>query len=758
MLRQFIMSGLMGFIKPDFIICGGVGMQKRIRYIKQIDPKECGPVCMAMLSDYYGFRVSVSRLREYGGTDLQGTNIKGIMKIGEYLGLDVKGVRAETPAALFKIELPAIAHIITTEGMAHFIIIEKIKNNKIYIVDPEKGKKKEKLEDFVKYWTGVLLLVKKNQHFKKGDESIKFLPMIFKLLKPNRGLILGIFTASLFLNVCGFISAFYFKFLVDDIVPNGLIKNLHIISIGIILVYIIQNILSFARAQLTLYLGMRTDETLMIGYYKHVLNLPMNFFETRKIGEILSRFMDASKIRDAIASAVVITLMDVVMLIVGSIILYIQSTTLFLITLLAVPIYILLAYSFQKNYNKYNEEQMEENAKLNSYLVESVRGISTIRSYTGEREVFIKVERYFMGVLKKVFKLGKYTNIQSAIKGFLDSAISLFILWIGSTFVIERVMTLGELLTFNALVIYFLGPIERIIELQPKLQSANIAAKRLGEILELRTEDESQYGNSINTTVIDRYSQLQQYWDIKNVSFGYGNRGKVLKNLNFKIYPKEYIAFVGESGSGKSTIAKLLVSYYQPDEGQIIVNGTKLEDINKKYLRSKISYVTQNSFFFSASIRENLLYGIDSINSEERIIEACKNVEIHDFIENLPGKYDTILEENGSNLSGGQLQRLAIAKALLKQPYLLILDEATSALDSTTEQKIIKNLRNLKFKIGYGIEEKPTIITIAHRLSTIKHADKIIVLKGGQIIETGSHNDLLNNKNEYYELWKNQEI
>lgn len=733
-------------------------MRKKVKCIKQIDPKECGPVCMAMISDYYGFKVSVSKLREYGGTDLQGTNIKGIIKIGEYLGLDVKGVRAENPAALFNIELPAIAHIITTEGMTHFIIIEKIKNNKIYIVDPAKGKKKEELEDFVNYWTGVLLLIKRNQNFKKGDESIKFLPMIFRLLRPNRWLILGIFIASLFLNLCGFVSTFYFKFLVDDIVPNGLIKSLHIISIGILLIYIIQNILSFVRSQLTLYLGMRTDKTLMVGYYNHVLSLPINFFETRKTGEILSRFMDANKIRDAVASAVVITLMDVVMLIVGSIILYLQNVTLFLITLLAVPIYILLAYSFQKKYNKYNEEQMEENAKLNSYLVESVRGISTIRSYTGEREVFIKVEHYFMEVLKKVFKLGKYTNIQSAIKGFLDLAISLFILWMGSKFVIEGAMTLGELLTFNALVIYFLGPIERIIELQPKLQSANIAAKRLGEILDLKAEDDSQYGNPINTTILDNYLQQQQYWDIKNVSFGYGSRGKVLKNLNFKIFPKEHIAFVGESGSGKSTIAKLLVSYYQPDEGEIIVNGSKLENINKRYLRSKISYVTQNSFFFSASIRENLLYGIESVASEEKIIEACRNAEIHDFIEGLPRKYDTILEENGGNLSGGQLQRLAIAKALLKQPYLLILDEATSALDSTTEQKIIKNLRNLQLKIGNGIEEKPMIITIAHRLSTIKHADNIIVLKEGEIIETGSHDDLLKNKNEYYELWKNQEV
>ena len=733
-------------------------MKNKIKYIKQTDIKECGPVCMAMISEYYGFKVSVSKLREYGGTDLRGTNIKGMMRIGKNIGFDVRGVRVENLRFLSEVKLPVIAHVVTMEGISHFVIIEKVKNNIIYIVDPARGKSKEKIVDFVKYWTGILVLVEKNSSFKKGDESVKFRLIILGLLRANRRLVVSIFVISLLLNLCGFASTFYFKYLVDEIVLNGLIKKLHTISIGILFLYVIQNIFNFIRSQLILHLGLKMDTKLMIGYYKHVLNLPIEFFETRKIGEILSRFMDASKIRDAVASAVVTTLIDVVMIIVGSIILYIQNAILFLIALLSIPIYSLLLYSFKNTYTKYNEEQMEENAKLNSFLVESVRGISTIRAYTGEKDVFEKVESHFFNVLKKIFKLGKLTNLQSSIKGFLDLSISLLILWIGSIFVIKEYMTLGELLTFNAIVIYFLGPIERVIELQPKLQSANIAAKRLGEILKLKEENEAQYGNPIEKKVFDCSAKSSRYWELKNVSFGYGSRKQVLNNLNFKIYPKEHLAFVGESGSGKSSIAKLLVSYYQPNEGQIILNGVDLKNINKKYLRSNISYVTQNSFFFSASIKENLVYGIDGIDSEKRIIVACKIAEIHNFIDGLPQKYETILEENGSNLSGGQLQRLAIAKALLKQPKLLILDEATSALDSITEQKIINNLCNLKFKVDNEIEERPTMITIAHRLSTVKHADNIIVLKEGKVAEVGKHNELLNNKGLYYELWRNQEI
>ena len=602
-----------------------------------------------------------------------------------------------------------------------------------------------------------MVLIEKNKYFKKGDESIKFLPMMLSVLKPNKNLIIAIFIASLFLNLFGFLGTFYFKFLVDDIVPNQLLTSLHTISLGILFMYVLQNVLTFARNHLILYFGMRTDISLMLGYYKHVLSLPMNFFETRKVGEVLSRFMDASKIRDAIASAAVTSLIDIVMIIVGSIILYIQNSTLFLITLLTIPIYISLAYAFSKPYNRYNEEQMESNAKLNSYLVESISGIQTIRAYQAEDEIFVKAESYFIKLMKKIFKLGMYTNAQSSIKGFLDLAVSLFILWIGSTYVIRGEMTLGDLLTFNALVIYFLGPIERFIELQPKIQSATIATKRLGEILELKSESEAQTGTNRYQCTVPHYPLYCIHSEMKDVSFGYGNRGNVLENINIKFYPGQHIAFVGESGSGKSTLAKLLVRFYQPDEGEIKIDSHRIEAIKDEYLRSRISYVTQDTFFFSGTILENLLYGIDFVDSMEDVVKACEYAEIHEFIEGLPQKYETVLEENGKNLSGGQLQRLSIAKALLKKPSILILDEATSALDSITEQKIIKRLKTIDFETGFK-DEKPTIIMIAHRLSTIKHADQIFVLKDKKIVETGKHEELICNEGEYYELWKNQMI
>ena len=627
----------------------------------------------------------------------------------------------------------------------------------VTVVDPAKGRRAEKIEEFCQYWTGVLVLIEKNKYFKKGDESIKFLPMMWSVLKPNKNLIIAIFIASLFLNLFGFLGTFYFKFLVDDIVLNQLLTSLHTISLGILFMYVLQNVLTFARNHLILYFGMRTDISLMLGYYKHVLSLPMNFFETRKVGEVLSRFMDASKIRDAIASAAVTSLIDIVMIIVGSIILYIQNSTLFLITLLTIPIYISLAYAFSKPYNRYNEEQMESNAKLNSYLVESISGIQTIRAYQAEDEIFVKAESYFIKLMKKIFKLGMYTNAQSSIKGFLDLAVSLFILWIGSTYVIRGEMTLGDLLTFNALVIYFLGPIERFIELQPKIQSATIATKRLGEILELKSESEVQTGTNRYQCTVPHYPLYCLHSEMKDVSFGYGNRGNVLENINIKFYPGQHIAFVGESGSGKSTLAKLLVRFYQPDEGEIKIDSHRIEAIKDEYLRSRISYVTQDTFFFSGTILENLLYGIDFVDSMEDVVKACEYAKIHEFIESLPQKYETVLEENGKNLSGGQLQRLSIAKALLKKPSILILDEATSALDSITEQKIIKRLKTIDFETGFK-DEKPTIIMIAHRLSTIKHADQIFVLKDKKIVETGKHEELICNEGEYYELWKNQMI
>ncbi|WP_430981536.1 peptidase domain-containing ABC transporter [Bacillus thuringiensis] len=720
-------------------------LKKKFPYVKQQDLKDCGPACLTMISRYYGMNMPISKIREVAGTDLQGTNIKGLIEAGERLGFEVKGVKATNLEALFDIPLPAIAHVVVNGGFLHYVVIHKIKKNKIYVADPDKDYIVYSLEEFGQMWTGVLVLMTPGKDFKKGDKSQPIIYKFLFLLKEQKNLLVPLFFASIFFNIFGLLGAFYFKFLIDDIVTNQLLQTLHIVSVGIIILYVFKVLLSYFRTHLILYLSRRIDIQLMLGYYRHVIGLPMNFFETRKVGEIISRFMDASKIRDALSTITVTLMIDTLMVTLGAILLYMHSSILFGVTILLVPFYIGIIFTFHKPYQSINREEMESNAKLNSYLVESLNGIATIKSYNAEKEVFFQTESRFVNLLRHVFRRGMLSNLQSSIKMGLELIGGTIIIWVGAVQVLKGNMTIGELITYNALLAYFLNPIENLISIQPTMQSALVAGERLNEILDLDQEKSETEDNKVSP------KQLSGKIKFSGVSFRYGTRMNVLNNISFSIEPGSQVAFVGESGSGKTTISKLLMHYHSPQQGEIYYDDFHIKEINRNALRDRIAYVSQESFFFSASIYENLCFGLEQQVTLEEIIQVCKLAAVHDFVSELPLRYETLLEENASNLSGGQRQRLAIARAILKKPNILILDEATSNLDSTTEKHITDMLKEL------GVQGV-TVIMIAHRLSTIQHANQIFVMAKGNIIERGSHEELLFYKEEYYRLWKNQTV
>ncbi|MEH6890186.1 peptidase domain-containing ABC transporter [Bacillus sp. JJ864] len=720
-------------------------MFSKFRVFKQHDLKDCGPACLAMISHYYGFTTSISKIRCIAGTDLQGTNIKGLMEAGERLGFEVKGVKVTNLEDLKSVLLPAIAHVIVGEGFLHYVVIYKIKNNKIYVADPDKGFVTYSIDEFCQMWTGILVLMSPGKQFQKGKEFQGVFFRFLSLLKEQTNLLLPLFFASIFFNLFGLLGAFYFKFLIDDIVINQLIQTLHIVSIGIIVLYIFKVLLSYFRTHLILYLSRRIDIQLMLGYYRHVVGLPLNFFETRKVGEIISRFMDASKIRDALSTITVTLMIDTVMVLLGAILLYMHSPILFGVTLLLIPLYICIIFMFHKPYQNINREEMESNAKLTSYLVESLNGIATVKSYNAEKEVFFQTESRFVNLLRNVFKRGMLSNLQGSIKMGLELIGGTIILWVGAIQVLKGSMTIGELITYNALLAYFLNPIENLIGIQPIMQSALVAGERLNEIFDLDAEKSEQECNKISP------KYLSGKIECLNATFRYGTRKDVLSNISFSIQAGSQVAFVGESGSGKTTISKLLMHYYELQQGDIYYDDYHIKEINRTALRDRIAYVSQESFFFSASIYENLCFGLERQVTLEEVIQVCKQACVHEFISELPLRYETSLEENASNLSGGQRQRLAIARALLKKPDILILDEATSNLDSTTEKQVTDMFQELG-------KQGVTVIMIAHRLSTIQHANQIFVMEKGNIIEWGSHEELLFYKGEYYRLWKNQTV
>lgn len=709
--------------------------------IKQHDITDCGAACLATICKQCGLKIPISKIREIAGTDKQGTNVYGVIKAAEQLGFTAKGVKGDHKSIFSEFPLPAIAHVLVDKKLLHYVVIHKITKKEIVIADPGKGIVKYKPEEFFNIWTGVLILLVPNNTFKKGNEKKGSLSRFFSLLLPQKKLLLNIFLASLLITIFGIVASFYFRFIMDEVVTNSLENSLTVISIGIITLYILKAIFEYFRNHLMLYLSQKLDIPLILGYYQHVLSLPMNFFATRRIGEIVSRFMDASKIREAISGATLTIMIDTVMAIVGGIVLYIQNATLFFISVLLLILYGIVVFVYNKPIHRINEKIMEDNSQVTSYLVESLNGVETIKSFNGERRSQYETEKLFIKFLKSIFHSGFLSNGQQTITTAIASIGEVVILWVGTLSVLAGKMTIGQLITFNALLAYFLTPIKNLINLQPTMQTAIVASDRLSEILELSSEKDDNEEKRLKNI------SLNQNISISGLNFRYGTRKLVLNNINMNIKSGEKVALVGESGSGKTTLVKLLMHFYDWENGEICFGNYNIKDINLESLRDKIAYISQDIFMFSGTIRENLLLGNENATLEE-IIEACKLSKANEFIEKMPARYDTLLEENAANLSGGQKQRLAIARALLKKPDILIMDEATSNLDSVTEKAIEKTINDLPDSI--------TKIIIAHRLSTIMRCDRIFVLEDGQIIEEGSHKDLMEKKQKYYNLWKEQ--
>lgn len=715
--------------------------RKRYICVKQHDMKDCGAACLSTISKTYGLKLQISKIRDIAGTDMFGTNAYGLVKAAEQLGFTAKAIKGTRENLLTEFPKPAIANVITEDNVQHYVVVYKITKKKVIIADPAKGIRKLKFDEFAGMWTGVLIILVPTYQFEKKNETKGTFLRFFKMLLPQKYLLLNVYLMSLILTIMGIAASFYFKFLMDEIIPYGLVKTLNLISLLFLGLYLFQILLGAFRSHLMIYLSMKLDIPLMMGYYKHVVKLPMRFFSTRQIGDILSRFQDAGHIKEAVSGATLTIMMDTLMVFIGGAILYLINPTLFMITFIIAVLYGILTWSFYKPFKKLNRETMEQGARVSSYLVESIQGVETVKAFNAEDNVQHETEKKYVKSLLIGKRGGILGNVQGSLKGFISSVGGLVLLWVGAYFVIKGKMTLGQLLTFNALLAYFLNPLTNLINLQSGLQQAMVAADRLSEFIDLEIEDDEDEEHKFNPNKLTGEIKLE------NVNFRYGTRRLVLEDITVDIKPGEKVAIVGESGSGKTTFAKLLLNFYEPEQGNIIMDGMNLKDINKHQLRDKVAYIPQNIFLFSDTVENNLLLGHEHKDVEE-MLTVCKELKINDFVERLPKRYLSKLEEGGANLSGGERQRIAIARALLKKPDILILDEATSNLDAKTEEVITKVLMN-KYK-------DMTMIIIAHRLSTIRNSDKVIVMVGGKIIEIGSHKELMGKQGYYYDLWKTQ--
>lgn len=713
-------------------------MFKKYYSVLQRDETDCGPACVLTVAKQYKSNFSVAKLRDVMGTDKNGTNIVGILKGLEYSGFDSKAVKVEDRKIDNSVSFPLIAHIQTKENLLHYVVVHNVTKKSIIISNPAIGIKKYTHEKFSEIWTGILILIDPKKNFEKRNENDNSLMRFFYVLKNQKSLLWNIFLTSMLYTFLGIISSFYFKFLVDYVLKDKLVTTLNILIIGVIMLEIIKIFLSIFRGFLLMFLGQRIDVSILFGYYNHMIRLPMKFFSSRKAGEIISRFSDADNINDTVAETVLSLMLDVIMSVVGGIIVYFQNQYLFFISVVLLLLYTIIVFSFKGILKKVNREVLENNSQMTSLVIQSINGIETIKTYNLEKRIQDETEFKYLKVLKSSLKRTKIGIFLGTLSEIVELLGNMAIIWIGSMQVINGKLTLGEMMVFNTLLGYFTEPVKNLIGLQPTIQTAMVSADRLGEVIDLDIE---QKGERIIP------DNLKGDIEIKNLDFRYGTREQILKNINMKIKKGEKIALVGESGSGKTTLAKLFLKFFDFEKGEININDFNIKDIDITFLREKISYISQDIFLFNNTIKENLMLN-ETIKMEE-VIEMAKKINAYDFINQLPQRFNYVIEENGANLSMGQKQRLSILRALLKKPDILIMDEATSNLDTITENIIQNTLNNLDMEM--------TIIIIAHRLSTIRMCDRIYVLDKGEIIESGTHEELVSMKGKYYKLLKEQE-
>lgn len=709
--------------------------------IKQRDITDCGAACLASIAAYYKLNLPVARIRQLAGTDKKGTNIVGMVEAAQKLGFEAKGVKGPFES-LFKIPKPAVAHLIIDSILQHYVVISKVTQKYIEVMDPMDGQLHRKThEEFKTEWTGNLIILLPSDNFRAGDQKTSMSRRFWLLIRPHRSILGQALFGAVLYTILGLSTAVFVQKIVDFVLVDANRNLLNLMGLAMMAILCLQLFIGTAKTVFTLKTGQMIDAQLILGYYKHLLKLPQQFFDTMRVGEIMSRIGDAVKIRAFLNDVSINFLVNVFIVFFSFIMMFTYYWKLALFSLAVIPVYSCIYFITNKLNRKAQRRLMEDSAELESQLVESLNAAGTIKRFGLENYANEKTEERFIKLLQTGFRSNLNGLFSATSTEFLSRALTISLLWLGAGFVLDNEITPGELLSFYTLIGYFTGPVSSLIGMNKTVQDAVIAADRLFEIMDLEREEEAHQ--------ID--IRREQLGDIRfeNVSFRYGSRTPVFENLYLKIPLGKFTAIVGESGSGKSTLMAILQNLYPLQQGNVSLGQYDLKYIKNSSLRELVAVVPQKIDLFSGTVIENIAIG-DYEPDMQKIIDIATQLGIIDFIEALPAGFQTHLGENGATLSGGQRQRIAIARALYRDPEVLILDEATSSLDSASEQYVQRMINVL-------MAENKTVIVIAHRLSTLHNADQIIVLDKGHVIEQGTHRELLSRVSSFYaNLWKLQ--
>ena len=681
--------------------------------------KECGAACLLSVIKYYGGNVSLERLLELTKTTKEGTNFYNIQVAAKEIGLISKGYKIDNIDKLNELEKPFISQIVKN-NYKHFVVVYKIKNNKITIMDPAKGMIKLTIDEFNNIWTGYILVIEPYKKLPVYNENNYIVSIIKNTILYNKKIILNLFSLTVIVTLFTCIYSYYFKIIIDKVLTTNKL-NLLIITVIFLLVFTIKILTEYLRNNLLLYLNQKLDLSIITTTTDKIISLPYSYYKNKTTGEMISRINDLFYIKNVISKIIVTIFLDIILSIVTMIILFNINKTMSLYLIIITILYLVIFLIFKQNTKDMTNIIQEDNSKINSILVESISSYETIKGLNLEKSFQNKINKLYLHSINNNLNFTKITNTQELFLDLFEGIILLFIIYVGATFIMDESMTIGSLITFNSLVYYFLSPIRSSLDFYKEFFYVNNSIKRINNILNYKYEK------------LDTLTNLNITGDItiKNLDFSYNNKSNILNNISLKINDKDKVLILGPSGTGKSTLLKLLYKYYDIQRNKIFLNNYDINDYSLRDIRENITYISQNELLYNDTIRNNII--LDRNISEEEFLNVCNMVYVNDIIKDNLLSYDYRLEENGTNLSGGQRQRIILARSLLKTSKIILIDEGLNEIDINLERKILKNI--------FSYYKDKTIIIISHRLDNMDLYTKVLNLENGSLKDVLTRNE-----------------
>lgn len=693
-------------------------MSKKI-VVLQDGLKECGSACLLSIIRYYQGNISMNRLLELTNTTKDGTNFFNISEAAKEIGLDAKGYKVKSIEECTKIDSPFISQIFIN-NMPHFVVVYKIKNNKLTLMDPAKGMINISKEDFNKLFTGNILLLEPIKKMPNYNDNNYLLEVIKTTINNNLSLILKILFLTIIASIFTCIYSYHFKIIIDKVINTNKL-NLLIITIIFILIFFIKKISEFLRNNLLLYLNQKLDLSIITTTINKIISLPYSYYKNKTTGEIISRVNDLFYIKNVISKIIITLFLDIILSIVVLVILFSINTSMTIILLIITIIYLLIFLAYRSSIKNTTNVIQEDNAKVNSLLVESISSYETIKGLNIEALFRKKINKAYLSTISDNLFLNQLSNSEELIKDLLEGISLLFVVYIGTTSIMDKNLTIGSLITYNTLIYYYLSPIKNFLDFYKELYYVKNSIKNINNILNYKYESLDKTSNLT----------LESNITIKNLDFSYTSKNNNLKNISLVIPSSSKVLILGSSGSGKSTLLKIMYKYYEVERDMLYIGKYDINDYTLKDIRNNITYISQNELLYTDTIKNNII--LDRQISYEDFLEVCNLTYVSDIIKEKKISYDYLLEESGANLSGGQRQRIVLARALLKQSKIILIDEGLNEIDILLERKILLNI--------FKKYSNKTIIIISHRLDNLDLYDLSITLNDGTVKEVISKNE-----------------